>query len=96
MVQSLQFVFPHLECVGEGVHFRIPTYPTCYIFQVDWLQPPLASSNEGIGSMMRSKCHKESSLVFEMRGVFVGVGVVQGGDNSYVGTDDENSYQHTK
>ena len=35
--------------------------------------------------MMQSKCHKESSLVFEMRGVFVGVGVVQGGDNSYLG-----------
>ena len=72
-------------CWGGGT-FSYPNIPhLLYIFQVDWLQPPLASSNEGIGSMMRSKCHKESSLVVEMRGVFVGVGVVQGGDNSYLG-----------
>lgn len=77
--------FPTWNVLGRGYHFRIPTYPTCYIFQVDWLQPPLASSNEGIGSMMRSKCHKESSSLFDTCGVFVGVGALEGEDNSHVG-----------
>ena len=81
---SICFSAPGM-CWGGGT-FSYPNIPhLLYIFQVDWLQPPLASSNEGIGSMMRSKCHKESSLVVEMRGVFVRVGALEGGDDSYLG-----------